>query len=218
MLTGKLMGAGGVGGVPDSGWLYSSTGAGVTDTFSNVPLGEEHSSRYIVVGVGCEVGNIATATAVTVGGISATKLADSGSDAWFSLSMWGASVPSGTTGTVVVTKNGGVGAAVSVMGLYVKSATPTDTVGNRNTDPSNVSVNTVGPKGIVATFAFHRPATVSLVSLNGATHEDTKYYNNWAIQSGLAVDCGTASPRTVTWDWSSQANNQRAVAASFEGA
>lgn len=217
MLTGKLLGAGGAG-VPDSGWLYSSTGTGTTSTFSSVPLGVAHSSRYIVVGVGHETAGGTSTTAVTVGGISATKLASSNPGAWFELSMWGASVPSGTTGAVVVTKNGSVNSVVSVMGLFVGSSTPTATVGNQNTDPSNVSVNTVGPKGIVATFAFHRPATVSLVSLTGATEVDDVTYTNWTLRSALATGLSTESPRTVTWDWSGQYNNQRAVAASFEGA
>ncbi len=111
-----------------------------THTYSGVALGAEKPGRLILV----SVANGDVTTAVTVDGVSATLV---GSYSGFrNISLWAAVVPTGTTGTIVVTQASatfrifiGVAAAYNL-----KSTTPIDTA----TDESNtintltVSVNT----------------------------------------------------------------------------
>lgn len=112
-----------------------------THTYSGVALGAEKPGRLILV----SVADGAVTTAVTVAGVSAT-LVDSFSG-FRNISLWAAVVPTGATGTIVVTQASatfrifiGVAAAYNL-----RSTTPIDTA----TDESNtintltVSVNTL---------------------------------------------------------------------------
>ena len=71
-------------------------------TFSSQSLGAEDDGRYIIVAFGSQE---STATAVTVAGVSATKLVDApdAGAADENASLWIAAVPTGTTGDIVVT-------------------------------------------------------------------------------------------------------------------
>lgn len=221
MLTGKVMGAGGVGGAaPDPAWLYTSkrTGSG---TFTSVPFGDEHSSRFIIVGIQIDRNATTTISAVTIGGVSATRITNSPSGTWYEISMWGAFVPTGTSGSIAVTISAAHEFAIQVIGTYVSSATPTATAYVGDTDPSNVSVNTSGSNALVVTFGGYYTPSHSFVSLTGATvttASPSTTYVNWILYGGLAFGLSAETPRTISWDWNSGGFGLRCISASFEGA
>jgi hypothetical protein len=73
-----------------------------TYTFSSQALGAAAADRRIVVVAGGGGGSIGTTSAVTVGGVSATQVAEY-TDGTNISAIWWAEVPTGTTGDVVVT-------------------------------------------------------------------------------------------------------------------
>jgi len=107
----------------------SSTANGTGYTFSSVSFGAAASDRYIVA---CIYGAYNGApSSVTIGGVSATKVVDSGTvgtDNWHS-TIYIAPVPSGTSGNIVIA--GMTSALRCAMSAYrvvgLNSATPVDT-------------------------------------------------------------------------------------------
>lgn len=217
----KIIGAGGVGGAaPDPAWLYSNSTTGTT-TFSSVGLGTAHSSRFIIVGVQFDINAATTVSSVTVAGVSATKVTSSVSGAWYGIEMWGASVPTGSTGDIVVTTSASHQYAMHVIGTYVSSTTPTATVYKGDQDPSDVSLNTSGSNALVVTFGGSYNPTKTFTSLTGATivgNTPQTTYVSWSFRAGLAYGLSAETPRTVSWDWNAGGFGLRVIAASFEGA
>lgn len=103
-------------------------------SFSSVSFGSAVTDRLIVVGIAMDsggTGNNCEPTSVTIGGISAVKLASvrENLSAGLVSAIWAAYVPTGTTGTIVVnTAQNGVGC-----GIYVYRLT-----GARITSPSKL--------------------------------------------------------------------------------
>jgi hypothetical protein len=73
-----------------------------TYTFAGRTLGAAASNRLIVLGVDASANTIG-ATAVTIGGVSATQLVAAAGGGTTFISLWVAAVPAGTTGDIVVT-------------------------------------------------------------------------------------------------------------------
>lgn len=121
-----------------------------TYTFSSQSFGVADTNRVIAVSIGTRVNNGGTnqVSSVTIGGISATlAIRSAAAGTGFGLSeIWYASVPTGTTGTVVV--NTATTAARCIIGIYrIITTTPAPT----NTASNSVS-NSASPFSLNATL------------------------------------------------------------------
>lgn len=101
-------------------YVYDGT-AKTTYTFSGVSFGAAESGRVVVVQATSTSGIV---TGVTIGGVTATLVyANDGSAS--SNNLYRATVPSGTSGSVVLSTTGGPNAAgIIVWSLYGVNATP----------------------------------------------------------------------------------------------
>lgn len=91
-----------------------------THTFSSVAIGTAHATRQVFVATYYDV-----ATAVTVGGISASVVVSATGNF---LRLWRAAVPTGTTASIAVTSSGTGRLAIQVWAAYnLRSTTPHDT-------------------------------------------------------------------------------------------
>lgn len=117
-------------------WKNSLGTAASSDTLSAVPIGIADSTRRVLVMImGGQAATFSTnaPTAVTIAGISATKLvsADSATNGFLACSIWMASVPTGTTADIVVTWPAGGNWQYSILtyALYhLTSGSAVDTV------------------------------------------------------------------------------------------
>lgn len=216
MLTGKLMGAGGVGGVPANTHLYSNFSVTTGATFSSVPLGEEHASRYIVVGVNSGNANAAEITGVTVAGVTATKLTETPPAAYLHNTLWIAAVPTGTSGSVVITNSSATWNNTSVMALYLSSGTPVATANDINGTTVDVSANVTGPKGVAVGYSGCYNAYT--MTPTGFSVQDTLTSNVYDYEMCLADGLATETPRTLQFGYSGTNNQERGVSATFQGA
>jgi hypothetical protein len=84
----------------------SSTADSVTYTFNSQNFGVEHYSRFIAVFAQTTgSGTAQVPTSMTIGGITASKIVDVGNQGFNTIGLWGAAVPTGTTGTIVIGVN-----------------------------------------------------------------------------------------------------------------
>ena len=117
-------------------------------TFSTQALGAAHTQRKIAVAIASNSSSSGrTISSVTVGGVSATSIisADGGSTSTNIAAIYLASVPTGTTGDVVVSHSAGMGnCSISLYRLIGASSTAHDTgsdialTGNALSDTMNV--------------------------------------------------------------------------------
>lgn len=93
-------------------------------TFNSVNFGPAASDRLIVVCSYSSGGSAPTFSSFTIGGVSATQLADI-TNTGHRATIWGALVPSGTSGTVSYTLSAGSFSAISVYAITgIDSLTP----------------------------------------------------------------------------------------------
>lgn len=88
---------------------YVDSTAQTTFTKTGAALGSADSNRYVIVGVMTVNDDSTTVSSVSVGGVSATKMASAsgGASGYTSISeFWKANVPSGTTGDISVVFSG----------------------------------------------------------------------------------------------------------------
>lgn len=101
-----------------------------TYTFSSQALGDADPSRQILVGVFGSSNASYTISSVTVGGVSASSVIDSGFSGGNQgrVALWSAAVPTGTSGDIVVTwSNGMFTCGVAVYAMYDAATSATDT-------------------------------------------------------------------------------------------
>lgn len=184
-------------------WTDSAvdTSNNTTYTFTTRNIGAAGSRKVVVsVGSGGSSGGTTSVTSLTVGGISATQVvfADAGDNVYPEL--WQASVPSGTTATIVVTFGGAhVNCAIGVWAIYSAGAAASNTNSATGTGVQSASLNI--PAGGVA-IAFVNlagsggtPRTVTWANLSenfDATIEGSISYSGSsaafvAQQTGLAI-------------------------------
>jgi len=218
MLARKLIGAGGQGGVVlTSGFLDSQSynGSSSPHSFTNVNFGTADSGRLIVVGCGIDRTGSSTIAAVTIGGVSATKRAEI-TGVWYGMSVWAATVPTGESGTVIVTGTW-TRLAISAIGLYdLASTTPTASAAAINGDPTIVNCNVVGPSGHALGFGWHGPDE-TLTSTTGFIHQDSQTTVDWTMETAYSGELATATPRAMNFNWSSNQNEQRAIGITYQG-
>jgi hypothetical protein len=216
MLTGKIMGAGGAGGVPDNVHLYSNYSVVTNATFSSVPFGEENASRYLVIGYASGNSNTAAPTSVTIGGVSASLLVQSPTAAAFRTQLWIAAVPTGTSGTLSITNSSATWNNISVAALYLSSGTAVDTGMGYNSTTLDASANVTGPKGVAVGYCFYYNGYTSTPS--GFTLQDRLTSNVYNSDFLLADGLATETPRTLQCSLTGNNNQQRLVSATFTGA
>jgi hypothetical protein len=186
-----------------------------TYTFSSLDFGAATAGRYIIVGIAARaVGAGRTLDSVTIGGVSATLIANSPVSDTNISSLAIANVPTGTTGDVVVTFNAAMGRCGIVWwrAPSLVSATPTDT-GTSAADPATDTL-TVAAGGFLVVVAFNNGTSTCTWSnvterLPATQIESTIHYSAADVVSEAG---GSVSP---SGDWSS-ANGPTASFASWE--
>jgi hypothetical protein len=171
--------------------LNSASGASPM-TASGLTFGTAAADRMVVACIKLD-GASGPATAVTIGGVSATEIvACNQSDQY--LSIWAAMVPTGTSGDVVVTFSGSAGrSVVSTYAVYGRSnvtahATVTDVA-------SPFSQNLAVPAGGVAIGALENSAMAS-ATWTGLTED---YDNTVSTGRGMSTaSAASAAASTIT--------------------
>lgn len=161
----------------------NSTSAGISSGSLSLGIGTADPTRLVVVGI---VDNSTTGvTAVTIGGITATKIigiSTGGTNA----SLWAATVTTGTTATVAFTlSSGSAGAAVVAWALYNLSSTTAVDKQSAAANPGSAvtSPATNTSSGGVAVAIGGRITTVSPAgSLSGSLAQD--------VAANYALFCG----------------------------
>jgi hypothetical protein len=203
--------------------LGSTTDA-TTYTFNDVDFGNPKSTREIFVITLLGSTSARTFSSVTIGGVSATGANFGGGDT-AGVQCWFATVPTGATGTVVVTCSGGV-TRVSVLVYRVVNRVnigqnQTTSVTGAGILPSSVT-NTITVPGLgfslaVITFAANRPNVAStthtrdvyntLLSAEGVynagfSYRETSSSSN-TFSTTLSWETGSASFRYMYWNFNS---------------
>lgn len=143
---------GGGGGSGEYGYigLVSNAASSTTYTFSSAGLGAADAAREIVLCVGWVngAGVARSISTVTVGGISASIVAQHTTASGAGSGIVQAAVPTGTTGDIVVTFDAGAsGCIVGIYRIIPLSATPVDfgaTGGNSPRSVTDVQVSSGG--------------------------------------------------------------------------
>lgn len=194
----------GLGGKPPIEISFTGTAIDAVDrttyTFSGLSFGATDAARRIVVGVSGTIGGSTSrsVSSVTIGGVSATKLSqaistDGGNTTEGSL--WLATVPSGTTGDVVVTWNNSVGrCGVDVFRMVKANATPyhtaTDIVPASNALDANLNLVAGGAAiGILTTIASS--GSVTAVWGNMTEQSDRQIETLACASSAMRADTAT---------------------------
>ena len=187
----------------------SPAGTPATYTFTALAAGTADSTRILVALIDGWNGGAAISSAVTIGGVSATKAA--GCDA-FTQSVWYAAVPTGTTADVVVAHPGGIiNVTVKLWRVVGSQAAPTQAINTAfNFTSPSTSIAVTVPAGGASIVQMWADATGRTVGWTGATGASL---NNTTLRS-IASASATATG-TVTAAWSGGNGNFLASAVSF---
>lgn len=194
---------------------YTDTAQDATDqttyTFSARSLGAADSARYIVVGVGARNEAVAISS-VTIGGVTASSIVSLESSPTRAIAaLYGAAVPTGTTGDVVVTfaSAGALNCCIALYRLLGYSTTAYAT-GTDNTIASNLLSTTIdipssgaaigvraehtgsgsGPSTAWVGLATADVAVNNLVE-SGATYVSVASSSGMSSETGRTVSCHT---------------------------
>lgn len=189
---------------------------GATGTYTSVNFGTAAANRVIAVVAMCRVtaAVINTVSSATIGGISATQVAsaDPGVVVNIASDIWYASVPTGTSGTIVVNWAN----ANTRSGVYVYSiltSTPTPSNGNSS---SGLSLTSIGPTTLtipangVGLVGFLSQQTGNTQSFTKATLDSSNAMagagqstaSGTVIGTGSVSVTGTSSPTGNTMSMS----------------
>lgn len=169
-----------------------------TITASAMPIGTAASDRDVYA---CVVTNASATSAVTIGGVSATKITESNTLQYNRVSIWKARVTTGTTADVVATS-----AAVTsglVRTYYGNNLTEGDTstsFGN-NTTPWTLGVDTLSGDTILGAWGVrHVSALTSATSSDIAIDGDPTTRGSMALYlvTGRTENAGAATPTSIT--------------------
>ncbi len=167
--------------LPSVDWTDSdgtTTAADPTHTFSGVAIGAAHGTRQVFVATYYD-----PSTAVTVGGVTASSVVTVTGNF---LRLWRASVPTGTTASVVVTRSGSGRLAIQVWAAYnLRSTTPHDT----------------------ASYEAGGAATSHTTTINTANKGILIAASGTAVTTGVTVS---------SWTGATLRNNRRLVIGSFD--
>lgn len=163
--------------------------ASATKTWAGLSLGTAASDRKIIVGITRRIGTgTLVINSVTVGGVSATQIASFSITSGYQIAFFGAAVPTGTTGDVVVNvAEAGVG-RISVMlwrtvGLQSFTATDTKTDNTISSRTLSVSLN-VSAKGAGFAATYFNQGNLATTVWSGLGED----YSTASSDSGARVD------------------------------
>lgn len=205
--------------LPTVTWTDSASSASATSphTFTSRAIGTALATREVFVAV-----YNGTTSAVTVGGISASLVASAASS---TLTLWRASVPTGTTADIVVTFTGGGGRLlISVWAAYnLTSTTPFGTASYfaSSTPATNHSttIDTAGGGILIAVAAAVITSGNGGPSWTGATFRDHEILDvgsiDFVLSSADSENSAAATGATLQTTWSPAIGNVAIVAASF---
>ena len=120
---------------------FASSGVSTADlstyTFSGVALGTAATNRHVVIAANTGTASAADASSVTVGGVSASLVVRASGSDHTRAELWIASVPSGTTGDVVIVWSSAKDrCGYAAWAMYGASASASDTATDADTTPS----------------------------------------------------------------------------------
>lgn len=169
-------------------------------TYNGVAFGTASARRTIIVAFQDSQGTAGAPDSMTIGGITASLELTGGSGAR-PMQFWVARVPTGTTGTIVVSRSAGtmVGSSINVYAAYdLTSDTPFATAAADGTTTLDLSLNAPGG-GIVIGFGRAVNAASRTFTWSGLTEDqdgagDT---GNW-VTTASASKVAAATPRAVS--------------------
>ncbi len=115
---------------------FAATSSGATGTYTDADIGAAAADRFVVVVVSARSGSTGTISSMTIGGNAATELVENlqaTSPGQTSCAIYGLTVTSGTTATIVGTASANINATTGAMTFHVytvtglNSTTPTAT-------------------------------------------------------------------------------------------
>lgn len=161
-----------------------------SQTFTGGAIGTAQTNRICVACITLYDGGTNLPTGVTIGGVAATKISDSGQ-----MSMWRAAVPTGTTANVSVTSAGNIGwVGCQLASIRTGSPTPTGTTGTTwewaaGGPASSVTTPT---DGLTLAFAA-RDSTGATAAWSNATAQGFKDNLIWSAGIATRTTAGTAT-------------------------
>ena len=169
--------------------------ASSSTTFTSQAIGTAAANRKVVVGFTAHNNASGILTAVTVGGVSATALVQFNAADTADAELWIASVPTGTTGDIVLTGQHD-GCGISVWATYGASSTAHATATSESTGTMTLNVNTVAG-GITIGYSTFNTATA--IAWTGITEDDETNMEYAVLSSGASLANATAStPLAIT--------------------
>lgn len=189
-------------------------------TFSSLSFGTAQSNRYIIVAAGVGDGDAddRQISGITIGGVAGTEVIHAFNEfiasSTSSAAIYIASVPTGTTGDIVVATSGsGTAGNCTVVVYRATGINPSaiDTASSTS-DPASLNVDVVANGIIVACFNNYDNGTVSWT---GPTEDYDANAENGAFSSASLAVTTTQSGFAVSADFSAGPAAKAAVCASF---
>lgn len=190
-----------------------------TYTFTGVNFGAVSTRRHIIVAFGFGAGSLGASLApptMTIGGVSATAVIDLGATSGTSgRPLWIAAVPTGTTGTIVVTRASGMTyGIIEVWTAYdLISATPVHTVAGTLANPSTGNLTT-SSGGIAVGMASAAAAGGGFTWTNLTENDDATGSGTASAVQYTAADASKTASGTLALSLA-QGGAIRMFAASF---
>ena len=206
---------------------YTYNGAATTQTssasfsFTSQALGDAAPDRFVVVVI--EVftsGTNFAVTAVDIAGSTASEIVtrdDSGGTQKVHTAMWGATVASGTSGTIAVTFAGSVSrckiANYALYGLSSTTAAHTASDGGGSGDTSaSVTIDVPAAGILLSSAAYVNSAdvqTLSGVTVDDSFTEATVIQFTWGSRQASSPEVGAS----ITWSGTAAAGSARSLVA-----
>ncbi len=199
-----------------------STAGATTYTFSSVALGAAATDRLIAVIAYGGLTFPLTASSLVIGGVSASAVVQGGQGAACTLEIWIATVPTGTTGDIVVTWGGAeLACGLGVYRITGCSSTATDTasqgLAHGNATDLVGSVNVLANGVCLAGTGDGNSAGTKTYTWSGLTEDFDEVVNatQHAWHSGASANISAdESPRAISAA-EAVAGHRALVAASF---
>lgn len=181
--------------------LVTAQAAENTHTWSAVDLGAADTNRYIVVGFGARAAAAITFTGVTIGGVTAAQLAHV-ANGNTSLDFWGATVPTGTTGDVVVNTDINYARIFGEVWAVSCSVAPAVTATANDVTLGSSKIYTAGCNvlagGSILAIAYYAQASLSMVWTNPAERADNGALITATVGAGSDDYAAAHTPETLT--------------------
>lgn len=161
-------------------------------TFSGVAIGTAAATRRVVVCLALDGAGGRTVSAVTVGGVSASQV-DTAANTNLLCDMWVATVPTGTTGDIVVTVTGGqvTRCMYAVYALYNTLSATASFNGDDITSAYSISATIGDNSATIAMFGNRGSASATWTNAS----ED---YDAVSAESGTMLSTASRTDATAT--------------------